>query len=183
MITMKALLIFTSILIAGLNGSAFADDGDRKALVLGDSVASGYVASVGYDYFYTRPDNFVGFANDLEDWLHLEVANGSCPGETTGSLLSSTAPDNGCRAYREAFRLHVDYPSTQRDFAADYLKRHREVRLVTITLGANDGLLTGLLNPAVNTPYACNIHPARTGHRLIATTVAHAVHEAELASD
>ncbi len=283
---MKALLLFGSLLVAG-SGNAFADEGRREVLVLGDSVAFGYIASVGYDYFYTRPENFVSFANDVSDWFHLDVANASCPGETTGSFLSSTAPDNGCRTYRELYPLHVDYHSTQVDFAIDYLKHHHAVGLVTITLGANDGLLleascasqptpelveecieagapavlekvaenmqriltdlratgylgaivitnyysldysdlpataltadlnaavaapaqafgavvaddfgafeavaasssfggqtckTGLLNPDVLTPYACNIHPARAGHRLIAKTVVHALRQSE----
>jgi lysophospholipase L1-like esterase len=71
----------------------------------------------------------------------MQVANAGCPGETTGSFLSPAVPDNGCRAYRELYPLHVDYHLTQLDFATDYLRRHHEVRLVTITLGANDGLL------------------------------------------
>jgi lysophospholipase L1-like esterase len=288
---MKALLIFGSLLVMGSGGNSFADDGHREALVLGDSVPFGYIASVGYDYFYRRPENFVGFANDLGDWFHLETVNASCPGETTGSFLSSTAPDNGCRAYRELYPLHVHYHSTQLEFATDYLKQHHEVRLVAIMLGANDGLLleascasqptpvlveecieagapallatvetnmqkiltdlqatgysgaivinnyysldysnapataltsdlnaaiaapaqafgavvadnfsafeavasnpsfggqtckTGLLNPDVITPYACNIHPARTGHRVIAQSVAHALRDSEFQHD
>jgi lysophospholipase L1-like esterase len=125
---------------------ASAWDGEEhqgKALVLGDSVAFGYIATkvnlVGH--FYTRPDNFFSFADDLGERLHLDVVNASCPGATTGSFLSSAAPDNGCKDYRESYRLHADYPSTQLDFATRYLRSHREVRLVTITLGANDGLL------------------------------------------
>jgi lysophospholipase L1-like esterase len=263
-----------------IGGTAAADDHDRRdALVLGDSVAFSYIASVGYEYFYTNPENFIGFPNDLAERYRLDVANASCPGETTGSFLSSTAPDNGCRAYRGLFPLHVAYKSTQLTFATRYLKTHRDVRLVTITLGANDGLLleescasspspeqciadgapalltmvaenmgkilaelratgyagaivvtnyysldysngpataltadlnaaiaaptsaygavvadvftafqtvaanpafggktcnTGLLNPDVDNQFVCNIHPAQTGHRLIANTVAHA---------
>ncbi len=123
-----------------IGGAAAAwERGD--ALVLGDSVAFSYIASVGYEYFYTRPDNFVGFPDELGYRLNLQVVNGSCPGETTGSFLSSTAPDNGCRSYRSLFPLHAKYSSTQLAFASAYLKSHREVRLVTITLGANDGLL------------------------------------------
>jgi hypothetical protein len=90
---------------------------------------------------YTRRENFVGFADDIGDRLNLDVANASCPGETTGSFLSATAADNGCRAYRKLYPLHAAYSSTQAEFATDYLKHHREVHLVTITLGANDGLL------------------------------------------
>jgi lysophospholipase L1-like esterase len=129
-------------LIAALciGGAAAAQD-RRDALVLGDSVAFSYIASVGYEYFYTRPENFNGFPDELGNRLHLDVVNASCPGETSGSFLSSTAPDNGCRAYRSDFPLHVDYRATQLAFATTYLKSHREVRLVTITLGANDGLL------------------------------------------
>jgi len=123
-----------------MGGSAVAQE-QHDALILGDSVAFSYIASVGYEYFYINPDNFIGFPNLLGDWLDLNVSNGSCPGETTGSFMSSTAADNGCRAYRELFPLHAAYQRTQLDFATNYLKTHREVRLVTITLGANDGLL------------------------------------------
>jgi lysophospholipase L1-like esterase len=42
---------------------------------------------------------------------------------------------------------------------------------------------TGLLNPDVITPYACNIHPARTGHRVIAQSVAHALRDSEFQHD
>jgi len=259
-------------------GAAVTAQDRRDALVLGDSIAYNYIASVGYDYFYTNPENFVGFPDDLGRWFHLDVANGACPGETTGSFLSSTAPDYGCRAYRSLYPLHADYKSTQLNFATTYLKNHREVRLVTITLGANDGFLleascasnptpllveecieagapavlaavaqniatiladlratgyagaivvtnyysldysdaagtaltgdmnaasaygavvadvftafetvasktafggktcnTGLLNPDVYSPYVCNDHPAQTGHRLIAKTIADAL--------
>lgn len=272
-------------LIAALciGGAAAAwDRGD--ALVLGDSVAFSYIASVGYEYFYTNPENFIGFSDDLGDKLHLDIVNAGCPGETTGSFLSSTAQDNGCRGYRSLFPLHVPYKSTQLEFATTYLKSHREVRLVTITLGANDGFLlesscasnpnppacieegapallamvaenmaktlgalratgyagaivvtnyysldysdaaetaltaalnaaiaapttaygavvadvftafqaaaskpasggktcnTGLLNPDVYEKFLCDVHPAQTGHRLIAKTIAHALRTAE----
>ena len=123
-----------------IGGTAAAQQ-HHEALVLGDSIAFSYIASVGYDYFYTNPENFIGFPDDLGRRFHLDVANGACKGETTGSFLSSTAPDNGCRAYRSLYPLHADYKSTQLDFATSYLRSHREVRLVTITLGANDGFL------------------------------------------
>lgn len=281
---MKNLNVVSRLILAAalcIGGTAVAQD-RRDALVLGDSVAFSYIASVGFEYFYTDPENFIGFPGDLGRMFHLDVANAACPGETTGSFLSSTAPDNGCRLYRSLYPLHVDYKSTQLEFATTYLKSHREVRLVTITLGANDGLLleascasqptvalvdaciaagapavlakvaenmekilaalratgydgaivvtnyysldysdvaataltadlnaaiaapasafgavvadvftafktvaskpafggktcnTGLLNPDVFNQYVCNIHPAQTGHRLIAKTIAHA---------
>jgi lysophospholipase L1-like esterase len=127
-------------LVAGIcaGGAAQAEEHGR-ALVLGDSVAFAYIASAGHEYI--NPRNFLGFADDLEQMLGLEAVDPACPGESTGSFLSSTAPDNGCRAYRANFPLHVAYGTTQAVFATNYLKRHRDVRLVTITLGANDGFL------------------------------------------
>src|SRR5580658_823892 len=95
----------------GMGGSAMAQE-PHEALILGDSVAFSYIASVGYEYFYINPDNFIGFPNLLGEQLGLIVRNGSCPGETTGSFMSSTAPDNGCRAYRELFPLHAAYKGT-----------------------------------------------------------------------
>ncbi len=274
--------LFLAVAVCVGGAAAAWERGD--ALVLGDSVAFSYIASVGYEYFYTNPDNFIGFPNELGERLNLDVVNGACPGETTGSFLSSTAPDNGCRTYRSLFPLHAKYSSTQLAFATAYLRSHREVRLVTITLGANDGLLleescassadveacikagapavlaavaehiaailaavrgtgyageivltnyysldysdvagttltadlnaaigapasaygavvadvfsafqsvaantafggktcnTGLLNPDVYDQYVCNIHPAQTGHRLIAKTIEHALHTAD----
>jgi len=282
--TMNILAILTRLLLGVLfiGGTAAAQD-RREALILGDSVAFSYISSVGFEYFYTNPENFIGFPGELGSMFHLDVVNASCPGETTGSFLSSTAPDNGCRGYRGLFPLHVDYKSTQLEFATTYLKHHREVRLVTITLGSNDGFLleqscaanptpalvtacieagapaflaavagnmqriladlraagyggtivvtnyysldysdpagtaltadlnaaiaapagaygavvadvftafqkvasspanggktcnTGLLNPDIVNQFVCNVHPAHTGHRLIAKTIAHTI--------
>jgi lysophospholipase L1-like esterase len=285
MMTMNNLAVVSRLFLIGvlcIGGTAVAQD-RREALVLGDSVAFSYISSVGYEYFYTNPENFVGFPNELGSLFHLDVVNASCPGETTGSFLSSTAPDNGCRSYRGLFPLHVAYKSTQLEFATTYLKAHRDVRLVTITLGSNDGFLleqscasnptaalvtacieagapaflatvagnmqkiladlratgyggaivvtnyysldysdaagtaltadlnaaiaapagaygavvadvftafqhvasnptfggktcnTGLLNPDVVNQFVCNVHPAHTGHRLIAKTIAHTI--------
>lgn len=140
---MKIMTGISALLLtaAACIGSAAHAEDRGEALVLGDSVAFSYIASVGYEYFYTDPENFIGFPGHLGRIFDLDVANAACPGETTGSFLSATAPDNGCRTYRSLFPLHVDYKSTQLAFAVTYLKSHRDVRLVTITLGANDGLL------------------------------------------
>ena len=119
-------------------GTAMADERGH-ALVLGDSVAFAYIATDGHAY--VNPGNFLGFADDLEQMLGVAAVDPACPGEATGSFLSSTAPDNGCRAYRASFPLHVAYGGTQAAFATNYLKRHHDVRLITITLGANDGFL------------------------------------------
>jgi len=126
-------------------------DGDRdEALILGDSVAFAYIKSAGYAY--VNPHNFVGFADELAAEARLDVVDAACPGETTGSFLVSGAPDNGCQAYRQHFPLHIDYAATQLDFARNYLMHHHRVRLVTVTLGANDGFL---LENKCGTDVAC----------------------------
>jgi len=138
---MKLLGVISYVCLAAAacaGGTAAARDRDA-ALVLGDSVAFAYIDSAGHEYI--NPGNFLGFADDLEDTLRIESVDAGCPGETTASFLSSTGADNGCRAFRALFPLHVPYGGTQLEFAKKYLEQHRDVRLVTITLGANDGFL------------------------------------------
>jgi lysophospholipase L1-like esterase len=131
------------VLIAfGALGSAWAGGpGERGKdyLALGDSVAFGYITQAGFEY--VNPANFVPYADYAGFELRLDLTDAACPGETTGSFLSSSAPDNGCRAYRGAFPLHVTYSSTQFAFAKSFLEARRDTRLVTISLGANDGFL------------------------------------------
>jgi len=108
-------------------------------LALGDSVPFGFIQQAGYEYY--NPTNFVAYTDYDSLALSLNLSDGACPGETTGSFLSPTAPDNGCRAYRSAFPLHVVYPSLkspQLTYATGYLLQHPGTQLVTIMLGAND---------------------------------------------
>jgi lysophospholipase L1-like esterase len=138
---MRLLRVFSCMCLvaaACVGGTAAAKEGGQ-ALILGDSVAYAYIDSAGYEYI--DPGNFLGFADVLDNTLRVDSVDAGCPGETTGSFLSSTAVDNGCRAFRARFPLHVAYGGTQLEFATAYLQRHRDVRLVTITLGANDGFL------------------------------------------
>ncbi len=128
----SCLLLLVAALIAG---SATADERGH-ALALGDSVVFGYITQAGHAY--VNASNFIGSPEYLEQLLHVDVANAGCPGEATGSFLSSSAADHGCRAYRASFPLHVTYNSTQRAFATAFLARHRGTRLVTIGIGAND---------------------------------------------
>lgn len=113
--------------------------GDRAMLSLGDSVVFGYIAQDGFAYL--NADNFVGYPAYVGSDLHLDAANASCPGETTSGFLSLTGADNGCRPYRANYPLHVSYTSTQLDFATAFLASHRQTKLVTISLGANDAFL------------------------------------------
>lgn len=118
-------------------GAAAAQAGaDERALALGDSVVFGFITQAGHAY--VNASNFIGSPEYFGRFLDLEVANASCPGETTASFFSPTAPDNGCRAFRSQFPLHVTYTSTQLAYAQAFLTQHRATRLVTIGLGAND---------------------------------------------
>ena len=126
-----AILLLSSFAIAQDN-----DHRDPQYLALGDSFTFAYITQAGFEY--VNPQNFVGFPDYVGLQKRLDVINAACPGETAGSFLSSTAPDNGCRAFRAAAPLHVPYTSTQMDYARSYLLTHRDTRLVTISLGAND---------------------------------------------
>jgi lysophospholipase L1-like esterase len=143
----------TMLLIAA-GGSALAGDRDGDlGLALGDSVVFGFIIQDGHAY--VNPTNFIGYPERDSLLLGLDIANAACPGETSGSLLSATATDNGCRAFRSVFPLHVPYTSTQIAFATEYLKLHRGVRVVTIGIGANDlFLLQGSCASSPN-PTAC----------------------------
>jgi len=135
------LLRFASILLI-LSSSVFlfaAEAAGRHYLALGDSVSFGFITNAGFEY--VNPENFIGFPDYVGQALKRHTSNAACPGETSGSFLSSTAPDDGCRFYRSQAPLHVSYASTQLDFAVSFLKSHPQTRLVSIGLGANDVLL------------------------------------------
>jgi lysophospholipase L1-like esterase len=106
-------------------------------VALGDSIPFGYSPlKVGLPVATMR-----GYVNSLGDELDARTLNFSCPGETSGSMLSPLAPDNGCRSFRAAFGLHVAYSGTQLSAGATYIATHKGVRLVTVGIGANDLLL------------------------------------------
>lgn len=120
--------------------------GPAPYLALGDSVAFGYVAHpappAGGGDPYKNAANFVGYPTYVGNTLGLDTTNASCTGETTGSFLDLKTGDNGCHAYRAAYPLHVAYPGqTQMQYATAFLKAHPTTELVTLGLGANDGLL------------------------------------------
>jgi lysophospholipase L1-like esterase len=153
---MKLLRIISCVCLVAATcagGTAAAKERDDAVLVLGDSVAYAYIDSAGHEYI--NPDNFLGFADDVGNTLRFEPVDAGCPGEATGSFLSPTAVDNGCRAFRAKFPLHAAYTGTQLEFARKYLARHRDVRLVTITLGANDGFILEAGCASQADPTAC----------------------------
>jgi lysophospholipase L1-like esterase len=119
-------------------------------LALGDSVTFGYEEpQVVPAPNYHDAASFLGYPEHLARALHLKLANGACPGETSASLINASAPSNGCAdspnaanpAYRKQFPLHVHYKGSQLAFAVRYLRTHKNVRLVSLMIGANDGFL------------------------------------------
>ena len=128
-----------------VNGSAK----NGTYLALGDSVAFGYVppnAVPPPDYL--DPHSFVGYPELLAQQLDEHVANASCPGETSTSMLVAGAQSNGCENspgspvdYRTLYPLHVGYEGTQMQYAVHYLEAHKHTNLVTIDIGANDAFL------------------------------------------
>ncbi len=115
-------------------------------LALGDSVTFGYEESnVVPTPNYNKASNFYGYPEQIGPQLRLQVANAACPGETSSSLINPRAESNGCEntlgkgvGYRTAFPLHVRYRGSQLAYGVSYLKTHRNVRLVSLMIGAND---------------------------------------------
>ena len=150
----RAMVCLTGMLLTAAAGSATAGDrDDALGLSLGDSVVFGFITQAGHAY--VNPTNFIGYPQHDSLLLNLDIANAACPGETSGSLLSATAADNGCHAFRSAFPLHVPYNSTQIAFATGYLRLHRSVRVVTIGIGANDHFLLQASCAGSPNPTAC----------------------------
>ena len=149
-----AAVLVLAVAIAFGAGAASAKPGKgphRKGtyLALGDSVAFGYVPSNAVPApDYLDPHSFVGYPEVLARQLHEHVANASCPGETSTSMLVAGSPSNGCEnspgspvGYRTLFPLHVEYLGTQMQYAVHYLETHKHTNLVTIDIGANDAFL------------------------------------------
>ena len=118
-------------------------------LALGDSVTFGYEEQqVVPTPDYADASSFLGYPELLGSELHLTVANAACPGETSSSLVNASVQSNGCESapgggagYRTASPLHVKYSGSQLDYAVSYLKKHKNVRLVSLMIGANDFFL------------------------------------------
>ena len=136
------------------NGSSGNTDASVHYVALGDSIAYGENGFVPYTK-EARPngDAFVGYPDLIggEDFAG-KYLNLGCPGVTTDSYLSLDAPDNGCRDIQMNWlnTLHVQYTSTEAD-KADEVPSMNDVRLVTLSIGGNDLLLT-LSGCAMQTP-------------------------------
>jgi hypothetical protein len=111
--------------------------GSRRILSLGDSIAFGLNPLITPG----APTLYKGYPEVISAIKGTTLNNASCPGETSGSLLSATAPDNGCRQWKAGLSLHTDYETTQIVFAESYIASHKDTKFVTIDIGANDLLL------------------------------------------
>jgi lysophospholipase L1-like esterase len=132
----RTLLLVSALVIAAASAAMPSEASPRPYLALGDSVTFGFITQAGFEY--GNPDNFIGYPDYASRALRLDNTNAACPGETTGSYLSATAVDNGCRAFRSEALLHVPYATTQASFAVAFLAAHPRTRLVSVLLGAND---------------------------------------------
>jgi lysophospholipase L1-like esterase len=141
---------------------------DSSYLALGDSYAFGFNPNIPFAG-RLDPANFPGYSEVVASALELNLTNASCPGETSGSMISGTLPDNGCQAYRTNFPLHASYTGPQLAYAVAFLESHHHVHLVTLQIGGNDVLalqalcggvpaciLSGL--PAVEAQMAANLN-------------------------
>ena len=150
---------------AGIEQAAMATPAARPAyLALGDSIAFGY--NLNHRTYFpdgtskNLPDQSayaVGYpealgrvlANDFG--VRLPIANTACPGEASGSLITGErADDNDCFENRHEFALHHEYDhednahgsgKSQLEHAIEYIAVDpSHVKLITLTVGANDAL-------------------------------------------
>jgi lysophospholipase L1-like esterase len=107
---------------------------DTRYLALGDSLPFGYNPNVPVSL-----SNYHGYPEFVSLGIHETLANASCFGETSGSFLSPTAPDFGCRQWKqEGLPLFVSYTGTQMEYAVNYLLNNPNPEFVTINIGGND---------------------------------------------
>jgi len=120
----------------------------RPYLALGDSVAFGYNPVDAQK----DPANLAAFVAypELISLALIPTANAACEGETSGSFIDVTRPDQGspdCRAWRAAGdAMHVHYAGaaqSQLQFAVGYLLSHRNTATVSIGIGGGDLLSLG----------------------------------------
>ena len=134
---LACVLALVSVVPASANSTS--NSNPNNYLALGDSVPFGYnplLVKPGVD-----PSVFVGYPQLAANLFRpkLKVFNASCPGETSGSLIDVTAPDNGCQSYRQDIgALHVSYQGSQLQYAERYVAANPRTKFVSLMIGAND---------------------------------------------
>jgi lysophospholipase L1-like esterase len=137
------------LVVVGLASPGWADsstEGREQQSDLEGYLATGDSVPFGFNPLldFRNPRNFVGYPQQVRDEVDLEpYLNTACPGETSGSFLSPSAPDNGCRSFKAQFPLHDGFHPDEIQVVRDvrYLLDHRGTQLVTVMLGANDLIL------------------------------------------
>src|SRR5262245_24393032 len=146
-------IIVTLIALTIPGASSFADS-NYKYLALGDSLPFGMDITLLPPYSPTvpTPADFIGFP-EVAAAMDVSVLNASCPGETSGVFLAVTALDNSRNGpllvpppvvntpFKSSIGLHAAYSGSQMDFAVSQLKANKSINLVTLNIGADDGLL------------------------------------------
>ncbi len=142
--TLLSLSLFACAPDEGTDEPTDSDTADlkigKKYLALGDSIPFGF-DPVHASTTPTQISKFVGYP-ELVNLVGVRSVNAGCPGETTGSFLDASAPDNGCHGWKASgAALHVDYNGapTQFAYALDFLAANKtKTATVSIQLGAND---------------------------------------------
>src|ERR1700686_2049014 len=141
---MKIQTLALALLVAPLFGG---NDKNVTYLALGDSIAFGFDPTLLPPFVpppLPTPDKFIGYPERVAQFEHLESkkeVNAGCPGETSGSFLNVTTPDNGCQGFKAAVGLHTAYAGSQASFAVSELAGNKHINLVTLSIGGNDLLL------------------------------------------
>ncbi|HET9847109.1 MAG TPA: SGNH/GDSL hydrolase family protein [Candidatus Dormibacteraeota bacterium] len=153
-----AALTVALALFAWLAPTALAEEEDQAGsyLALGDSVPFGFNPLVPPAQ-RGDPTKFVGYPEVFAASHGLSLANLSCPGETSASMIAPPPanPDLGCQTFRAKNKhLHYDYAGPQLAAAVNYLQTHPAVSLVSITIGRND---LALLQRVCNNVVACEL--------------------------
>jgi lysophospholipase L1-like esterase len=144
-----------------LAGSAFAQSHQATYLALGDSIPFGMNVTLlaPYTSNIPTPAEFVGYPDVVSAVDKTAEVNAGCPGETSGSFLDTTVMDNGCNSphivppavaglplvtilpFKTTYGLHTAYTGSQMAFATSQFQTNKNIKLVTLNIGANDVLL------------------------------------------
>jgi len=141
------------------------DRNSYEYLALGDSISYGFDPTLFVpNRPLPKPKDFVGYPEILERTRAIKTTiNTSCPGETSASFIVVGAPDNGCNGtgpqgqppFKPTIGLHVNYPGmSQLQFAVAEIRRNRNIRLVSLSIGGNDLVLLQALCSAPGTVFA-----------------------------
>ena len=157
---MKKTILVVQIAFALLAAPAFAgNDKNFTYLALGDSIPFGMniLLLPPYTTQLPTPFDFTGYPETVAAAEHLltskKEVNASCPGETSGSFLDVNSPDLGCNTarvegnltlppFKPTLGLRADYKDAQMAFVDRELAANKHIDLITLSIGANDVLMT-----------------------------------------